>query len=136
MERQKQHLSIVVRQFSLQRIKRFNVIPISKWTFYTTWVSDCSGCKLENKLNFYLISTANIPSKLETLKAEMLTDMEGNPPIYITKKRTPTGEEIYVNNAMILKSRSNIELKNQNGKRQVRWWFRDKKLFLSKGWDT
>lgn len=49
----------------------------------------------------------------------MFTDMEGNPPIYITRKRTPHGEEMYVNNAMILRSRSNKELKNELGKRQV-----------------
>lgn len=49
----------------------------------------------------------------------MITDMEGNPPIYISRKRMPHGEEIYVNNAMILKSRSNVELKNKHGKRQV-----------------
>jgi hypothetical protein len=57
----------------------------------------------------------------------MLTDMEGNPPIYITKKRTPLGEEVFVNNAMIIKSRSNIELKNQHGKRQVSFFSGEKK---------
>lgn len=49
----------------------------------------------------------------------MLTEMDGNPPIYITKRRTPQGEEVYVNNAMVLKSRSNVDLKNEHGKRQV-----------------
>lgn len=49
----------------------------------------------------------------------MFTDMEGNPPIYITRKRSANGEEMYVNNAMILKSRSNVELKNEQGKKQV-----------------
>ncbi|CAH1730246.1 unnamed protein product [Chironomus riparius] len=61
----------------------------------------------------------NTPNKLESLKAEMFTDMEGNPPIYITRKRSANGEEMYVNNAMILKSRSNVELKNEQGKKQV-----------------
>lgn len=56
---------------------------------------------------------------MEHLKSNMLTEMDGNPPIYITKRRTQQGEEIYVNNAMILKSRSNVDLKNENGKRQV-----------------
>jgi uncharacterized protein (AIM24 family) len=50
----------------------------------------------------------------------MLTEMDGNPPIYITKRRLHHTEEIYVNNAMIIKSRSNVEMKNENGKRQVR----------------
>lgn len=56
---------------------------------------------------------------MEHLKSNMLTEMDGNPPIYITKRRTQQGEEIYVNNAMIIKSRSNVDLKNENGKRQV-----------------
>ncbi|KAG5673151.1 hypothetical protein PVAND_003219 [Polypedilum vanderplanki] len=61
----------------------------------------------------------NTPNKLESLKSVIITDMDGNPPIYISRKRSPHGEEIYVNNAMILKSRSNVELKNKYGKRQV-----------------
>jgi fasciclin 1 len=63
--------------------------------------------------------TANTPNKMEHLKSNMLTEMDGNPPIYITKRRSPQGEEIYVNNAMILKSRSNVDLKNEHNKRQV-----------------
>lgn len=67
---------------------------------------------------------------MEHLKPNMLTEMDGNPPIYITKRRTPQGEETYVNNAMILRSRSNVDLKNEHGKRQVSqvepkgvdWW--------------
>lgn len=68
---------------------------------------------------------------MEHLKPNMLTEMDGNPPIYITKRRSPQGEEIYVNNAMILKSRSNVDMKNEHNKRQVRdsnccgpvdWW--------------
>lgn len=58
---------------------------------------------------------------MEHLKSNTLTEMDGNPPIYITKRRTQQGEEIYVNNAMILKSRSNVDLKNEHGKRQVRY---------------
>lgn len=56
---------------------------------------------------------------MEHLRSNTLTEMDGNPPIYITKRRTQQGEEIYVNNAMILKSRSNVDLKNEQGKRQV-----------------
>lgn len=63
--------------------------------------------------------SVNTPNKLDSLKAQMFTDMEGNPPIYITRKRSSNGDEMYVNNAMILKSRSNIELKNEIGKKQV-----------------
>ncbi|CRK94485.1 CLUMA_CG007991, isoform A, partial [Clunio marinus] len=66
-----------------------------------------------------LYHMTNTPNKMEHLKPSMLTEMDGNPPIYITKRRTKQGEEIYVNNAMILKSRSNVDLKNKNGKRQI-----------------
>jgi fasciclin 1 len=68
---------------------------------------------------FFVGKPANTPNKMEHLKAYMLTEMDGNPPIYITKRRTSQGEEVYVNNAMILKSRSNVELKNEKGKNQV-----------------
>lgn len=49
----------------------------------------------------------------------MNTEMDGNPPIYVTKRRSHHNEEFYVNNAMIIKSRSNVEMKNGRGNRQV-----------------
>lgn len=67
----------------------------------------------------FLLLIANTPNKIEHLKANMLTEMDGNPPIYITKRRTSQGDEVYVNNAMILKSRSNVDLRNEHGKKQV-----------------
>lgn len=48
-----------------------------------------------------------------------MTEMEGNPPIYVTKRRSHHTEDYYVNNAMIIKSRSNVDMKNEQGKRQV-----------------
>lgn len=68
---------------------------------------------------------------MEHLKPNMLTEMDGNPPIYITKRRSSQGEEVYVNNAMILKSRSNVELKNEKGKNQVS---RENFAFASDWW--
>lgn len=56
---------------------------------------------------------------MEHLKPNMLTEIDGNSPIYITKRRSHQGEEIYVNNAMIIKSRSNVDMKNEAGKKQV-----------------
>ena len=50
----------------------------------------------------------------------MLSDLEGNPPLYVTRKRSSgKQEDIYINNALILKSRSNVQLSNENGKKQV-----------------
>lgn len=62
---------------------------------------------------------ANTPNKIEQLTPVMNTEMDGNPPIYITKRRSHHNEEFYVNNAQIIKSRSNVDMKNAQGKRQV-----------------
>ncbi|XP_051863461.1 fasciclin-1 isoform X7 [Drosophila albomicans] len=49
------------------------------------------------------------------LKTSVTSDMEGNPPLYITNGRNG---DIYVNNARIIPSLS-VELTNREGKRQV-----------------
>lgn len=88
--------------------------------FLTVYTIHLALIDIHFKCSIFLsLLTVNTPNKLESLKAQVFTDMEGNPPIYITRKRTQQGDEMYVNNAMILKSRSNIELKNEQGKRQV-----------------
>lgn len=66
----------------------------------------------------YHISTVATP--LEQLGTTITSDYDGNPPIYVTRRRLPNGsEDIYVNNARIIRSRSNVQLTNQAGKRQV-----------------
>lgn len=66
----------------------------------------------------YHISTVATP--LEQLGTTITSDYDGNPPIYVTRRRLPNGsEDIYVNNARIIRSRSNVQLANQAGKRQV-----------------
>ncbi|KAL1376425.1 hypothetical protein pipiens_016901, partial [Culex pipiens pipiens] len=65
----------------------------------------------------YHISTVATP--LEQLGTTITSDYDGNPPIYVTRRRLPNGsEDIYVNNARIIRSRSNVQLANQAGKKQ------------------
>ncbi|XP_034488533.1 fasciclin-1 isoform X2 [Drosophila innubila] len=61
----------------------------------------------------YHITTAAFSQK--QLKTSVSSDMEGNPPLYITHGRNG---DIYVNNARIIPSLS-VELTNKEGKRQV-----------------
>uniref|UniRef100_U5EXZ7 Putative fasciclin 1 n=1 Tax=Corethrella appendiculata TaxID=1370023 RepID=U5EXZ7_9DIPT len=71
-----------------------------------------------NRTNvLYHLST--VATTLETLGSTIYSDMEGNPPLYITRKKRQNNEDIYVNNALILKSRSNVQLTNAIGKKQV-----------------
>lgn len=63
---------------------------------------------------------SNVATTLEQLGSIITSDYDGNPPIYVTKRRQPDGtEDIYVNNARIIRSRSNVQLSNQYGKKQV-----------------
>ncbi|XP_017874308.1 PREDICTED: fasciclin-1 isoform X8 [Drosophila arizonae] len=61
----------------------------------------------------YHITTAAFSK--DQLEKTVSSDMEGNPPLYITKSRNG---DIYVNNARIIPSLS-VELTNREGKRQV-----------------
>ncbi|XP_058816979.1 fasciclin-1 isoform X2 [Topomyia yanbarensis] len=66
----------------------------------------------------YHISTVATP--LEQLGTMITSDYDGNPPIYVTRRRHLNGtEDIYVNNAKIIRNRSNVQLTNQHGKKQV-----------------
>ncbi|XP_023170178.2 fasciclin-1 isoform X1 [Drosophila hydei] len=61
----------------------------------------------------YHITTAAFSK--DQLEKTVSSDMDGNPPLYITKSRNG---DIYVNNARIIPSLS-VELTNREGKRQV-----------------
>ncbi|XP_043070744.1 fasciclin-1 isoform X2 [Drosophila grimshawi] len=61
----------------------------------------------------YHITTAAFSK--DQLEKAVSSDMDGNPPLYITKNRNG---DIYVNNARIIPSLS-VELTNREGKRQV-----------------
>lgn len=55
--------------------------------------------------------------KLEQLGKSVSSELDGNPPIWITKK---SPEEIYVNQAKVVYHLANYEHNNTNGKPQVR----------------
>lgn len=56
---------------------------------------------------------------LEQLGNTITSDFDGTPPLYITKTRTNDQDNVYVNNALVLRSRSNIQMKSAAGKKQV-----------------
>lgn len=60
---------------------------------------------------------------LEHLSNSITSDLDGNPPLYITKRRKNNQDHIWINNAMVIRSRSNVQLTNQLGKKQVRQLF-------------
>ncbi|XP_065087061.1 fasciclin-1 isoform X2 [Ochlerotatus camptorhynchus] len=63
---------------------------------------------------------SNVATTLEQLGSIITSDYDGNPPIYVTRRRQPDGtEDIYVNNAKIIRNRSNVQMSNQLGKKQV-----------------
>lgn len=63
---------------------------------------------------------SNVATTLEQLGSIITSDYDGNPPIYVTRRRQSDGtEDIYVNNAKIIRNRSNVQLSNQHGKKQV-----------------
>lgn len=59
--------------------------------------------------------SANRPLRIENLPPSISSELEGNPPLWITK--TKDGTEVYINNAKILMEYSNFvsKLKSQNG---------------------
>lgn len=69
----------------------------------------------------YLIKMHSLPRSAtaafskDQLEKTVSSDMNGNPPLYITKSRNG---DIYVNNARIIPSLS-VELTDREGKRQV-----------------
>lgn len=75
-------------------------------------------------VNFFF-SIANVPIKLDQLGNSVSSELDGNPPIWVTKK---SPEEIYVNQARIVNHLANYEHVNTNGKLQVRSY--EKRLYL------
>lgn len=67
-----------------------------------------------------MIFSATTATALEHLGTTITSDFDGTPPLYITKTRKNNQEYIYVNNALILHSRSNIQMVNEMGKKQVK----------------
>lgn len=55
---------------------------------------------------------------MENLATQIPSDMGGNPPLYITRKRKGGHDAIYINNAMVMRGHSNLVMKNELGEKQ------------------
>lgn len=66
--------------------------------------------------SFPLLATS--PTSLEHLDTQIPSDMGGNPPLYITRKRKGGHDAIYVNNAMVMRGHSDLMMKNELGQTQ------------------
>lgn len=69
--------------------------------------------------SFYFYFTATTATTLDHLGKSIPSDFEGNPPLYISRRRKNNHEDIWINNAMIIRSRSNVQMQNEEGKKQV-----------------
>ncbi|KAJ6637756.1 Fasciclin-1 [Pseudolycoriella hygida] len=67
-------------------------------------------------VQYHMSTTA---TTLEHLGKVITSDFDGNPPLYITKRRKNNQDYIWVNNALVIRSRSNVQMQNQQGKKQV-----------------
>ncbi|XP_047100720.1 fasciclin-1 isoform X1 [Schistocerca piceifrons] len=65
--------------------------------------------------NIILYHMTNLAHSLDQLGHKVLSELDGNPPLWITRRR----DTIFVNNARVLTERSNYEAVNRHGKKQV-----------------
>lgn len=63
-----------------------------------------------NKI-FSLLVTANRPLTIEELRDSISSELEGNPPLWITRTPGKYGVDVYINNAKILLEQSNFQSK-------------------------
>ena len=63
--------------------------------------------------------SANLAKELSDLEDSVSSELEGNPPIWITRIKERHRDILYVNNARILQERSNYRQVNHQGKIQV-----------------
>ncbi|XP_076173481.1 fasciclin 1 Fas1 domain-containing isoform X2 [Ptiloglossa arizonensis] len=61
--------------------------------------------------NLLLYHMSNSPKTLENLGDSILSELEGNPPLWVTRRPGTHGEEVYINNAKILTDQSNFQSK-------------------------
>lgn len=57
---------------------------------------------------------------LNQLGTSVSSELDGNPPLWVTRRRTGTKDDIYVNNAKVIATRSNLIYTNLNSRKQVR----------------
>ncbi|XP_038220115.1 fasciclin-1 isoform X2 [Zerene cesonia] len=70
----------------------------------------------DDSLVLYHIS--NLATTLTNLDYSISSELDGNPPLFVTRRRDTQHDDIYVNNAKVDVSRS-YQATNRNGKRQV-----------------
>lgn len=61
---------------------------------------------------------------LNQLGTSVSSELDGNPPLWVTRRRTGTKDDIYVNNAKVIATRSNLVYTNLNSRKQVTNWDR------------
>lgn len=61
--------------------------------------------------NLVLYHMSNFPKTIENLGDSISSELEGNPPLWVTRKASTHGEEVYINNAKILTEQSNFQSK-------------------------
>lgn len=66
-----------------------------------------------------MYSSANLAKPLDQLDGYVSSELEGNPPIWITRIKGQYRDDLYVNNARILQDRSNYIQMNHQHKQQV-----------------
>ncbi|CAG9795259.1 unnamed protein product [Diatraea saccharalis] len=71
---------------------------------------------MDDSLVLYHIS--NLATTLTNLDYAVSSEFDGNPPLWVTRRRDAMHDDIYVNNAKVYVSRS-YQAMNRNGKRQV-----------------
>ncbi|XP_047525630.1 fasciclin-1 isoform X3 [Pieris napi] len=72
--------------------------------------------EMDDFLVLYHIS--NLATTLSNLDYSISSELDGNPPLWVTRRRDRLHDDIYVNNAKVDVSRS-YQATNRNGKRQV-----------------
>lgn len=92
---------------------------ISQWnagTASSSLISWCSAQTLEDSLITFV--TANLATSLTNLDYAISSELDGNPPLWVTRRRDIMHDDIYVNNARVLASRS-YQAYNKNKNQQV-----------------
>lgn len=62
--------------------------------------------------------TATSPTALEGLGSQIPSDLGGNPPIYISRKRKGGHDVLFINNAMVNRAKSDRVMMNELGEKQ------------------
>ncbi|XP_069675634.1 fasciclin-1 isoform X4 [Periplaneta americana] len=72
-----------------------------------------------SKEDLILYHMTNLAKPLDKLESKVLSELEGNPPIWVTRVKGHHRDDIYVNNARVLQDRSNYVQTNHHNKQQV-----------------